>query len=291
MGRYELRDNSRPFTVLIALMVVLILAVVAGLIYFYQQQKQTKQQTDAPQFSEVLELPSQAQPLSKATQPEQRTPKGLVLDKKPLQPEASIEQQPLPPLADSDSLFRNDIVSVSPGFSEWLQSDNLISKYLTIVNDFSQGLRIYKHIRFLRLNKPFQVLQDQRGIYIDPQGYRRYDQLAAAINALNIQETLTLYHRYRPLFVQVFTEFGYPEDYRVEDIFAKAVANILAAPVLEGRIDLVRPTVRYKFSDKKLEALNPVLKQMLRMGPQNTRIIQNKLRLLIEALLAAETQG
>ena len=291
MGRYELRDNSRPFTVLIALMVILVLAVVAGLIYFYQQQKQTEQQTETSQHSEILELPAQSQTTPKVDRPEQRTAAISRQGKKPLQPEAPAEQQSLPPLADSDSVFRNDIVSVSPAFSEWLQSDNLISKYLTIVNDFSQGLRIYKHIRFLQPDKPFPVLQDKRGIYIAPEGYRRYDQLAAAINTLNIQKALQLYHHYRPLFVQVFTEFGYPEDYRVEDIFAKAVANILAAPVLEGRIDLVRPSVRYKFADKKLEALNPVQKQMLRMGPQNTRIIQNKLRLLIEALLATEAQG
>ncbi len=291
MGRYELMDKPRPFTVLIALLVAIILAVLAGLIYFFQQQKQAKPQAEAPQFSAVLELPSQSQTTPGATRPVQITPKATPQDKSPLSPEARMEQQPLPPLADSDSAFRNAIVTVSPGFSEWLQSDNLINKYLTIVNDFSQGLRIYKHIRFLRLNKPFQVLQDQRGIYIDPDGYRRYDHLAAAINALNIQQTLKLYHRYRPLFVQVFSEFGYPEDYRVEDIFVKAVANILAAPVLEGRIDLIHPSVRYKFADKKLEALNPVQKQMLRMGAQNTRIIQNKLRMLIEALLATEAQG
>ncbi len=34
MGRYELQDNSRPFTVLATVMVLLILAIAAGLIYF-----------------------------------------------------------------------------------------------------------------------------------------------------------------------------------------------------------------------------------------------------------------
>lgn len=294
MGRYELQDNSRPFTVLVTVMVLLILAIAAGLIYFYQQQKQTAQETDHSQFSEELTLPSERTERQRnapdATPTGAYSPDNRQQQAKPPRQAAPVQQQPLPPLADSDAAFRNAVVALSPDFAEWLQSDNLISKYLTIVNDFSQGLRIYKHMRFLQLKKPFQVLQDQRGIYIDPQGYRRYDQLAAAVNAINIRDTMQLYHRFRPLFVQVFGQFGYPHDYRVEDIFAKAVANILAAPILEGRIDLIRPTVRYKFSDKKLEALNPVQKQMIRMGPQNTRIIQNKLRLLIEALLATEAQ-
>jgi hypothetical protein len=59
----------------------------------------------------------------------------------------------------------------------------------------------------------------------------------------------------------------------------------LAAPVIEGRIALVRPTVNYKFADQKLEALSPVRKQMIRMGPENTRIIQNKVRMLVEELV------
>jgi hypothetical protein len=33
----------------------------------------------------------------------------------------------------------------------------------------------------------------------------------------------------------------------------------------------------YKYADPKLERLNAVSKQMIRMGPRNTRIIQKKL--------------
>lgn len=294
MGRYELQDNSRPFTMLVTVMVLLILAIAAGLIYFYQQQKQTVQEADHSQFSEELTLPLQGTQRQRdepiITPPGTNSAENLQRQAMPLQQAESVPRQPLPPLADSDAAFRTAIVSLSPGFAEWLQSDHLIRRYLTIVNDFSQGLRIYKHMRFLRLKKPFLVLQDQRGIYIDQEGYRRYAPLAAAVNAINIRYAMQLYHRFHPLFVKVFRQFGYPDDYRVEDIFAKAVANILAAPVLEGRIDLIRPSVHYKFTDKKIEALNPVQKQMIRMGPQNTRIIQNKLRLLIEALLASEVQ-
>jgi len=47
---------------------------------------------------------------------------------------------------------------------------------------------------------------------------------------------------------------------------------------------LERNSIHYKFADQQLEALNPVHKQMLRMGPDNTRIIQNKLRLFVAGL-------
>jgi hypothetical protein len=95
---------------------------------------------------------------------------------------------------------------------------------------------------------------------------------------------LAVYKKFRPLLLQVFAEFSYPAEHQLEDILVKAAAEILAAPVIEEPIALVRPSVRYKFADKKLEALSPVSKQMIRMGPENTRIIQNKVRLLVEEL-------
>jgi len=84
--------------------------------------------------------------------------------------------------------------------------------------------------------------------------------------------------------VQVFREFSYPDEYSLEDIFTKAAAVILAAPARDGQVALERQSARYKFADQQLEALNPVHKQMLRMGPDNTRIIQNKLRLFVAGL-------
>jgi hypothetical protein len=43
--------------------------------------------------------------------------------------------------------------------------------------------------------------------------------------------------------------------------------------------------VLYKYADSELENASPVHKQMLRMGPENTRIIQQKVRLLLEGLV------
>jgi len=90
---------------------------------------------------------------------------------------------------------------------------------------------------------------------------------------------------FKPLFEQVYTKFSYPENYRVEDIFIKAAAAIIQAPVLERRIKVVRHSVGYKFADKRLEAMNDVEKQMLRMGSKNTKKIQEKLKQFVKGLL------
>ncbi|MDD5323641.1 MAG: DUF3014 domain-containing protein, partial [Methylococcales bacterium] len=159
-----------------------------------------------------------------------------------------------------------------------------------IANDFSQGLRLENHLHFLALDQPFEVDQYNDSLLIAAKSYQRYDRLAAAINALDVSATLAVYKKIRPLLLQVFREFSYPEEYSPEDIFTKSAAVILAAPVIDGKIALARHSVHYKFADQQLETLSPIHKQMLRMGPENTRIIQNKLRLLVEGLVNLKEQ-
>jgi len=190
----------------------------------------------------------------------------------------------LPDLDHSDALLREEMTGISPMLSGWLNTDQLVRKYVVIANDFSQGLRLEKNLRFLELDQPFAVDQDNENLFIATKSYQRYDRLAAAINALDVQATLAVYKKFRPLLVQVFRGFSYPDEYSLEDIFTKAAAVILAAPARDGQVALERQSARYKFADQQLEALNPVHKQMLRMGPDNTRIIQNKLRLFVAGL-------
>lgn len=191
----------------------------------------------------------------------------------------------LPVLDHSDALFRNELTAIAPGLADWLNTDQLIRKYMVIANDFSQDLRLEKHLRFINLEQPFAVVQANEKLVIAGESYRRYDRLAAAINALDTKAALDTYKKFRPLFVQVFSEFSYPEQYSLDDIFTKSAAVILAAPVMDGDIAVVKHGLNYKFADQQLESSNPVHKQMLRMGPENTRLIQGKLRQLIEGLL------
>ncbi len=190
----------------------------------------------------------------------------------------------LPPLSESDVVFRQDLLNLSSGLSPWVNSKNIIRQWLIAANDFSQNLRPYKHFYQFKVGQPFQVASDNAGMYITEQSYHRYNSLASAVHVINVESALDLFYKYRPLLKQVFAEFAYPEEYQVEDVIKKATSNILQAPILEGKVRLVKPSVYYKFAEQKLETLSPVQKQMIRMGPENTRIIQAKLRQFIEGL-------
>lgn len=184
----------------------------------------------------------------------------------------------MPDLLSSDDATRQALIELSPGLETWLNTDQLIRKYVLIVNDFSQGLRIAKHMNFLRLEEPFVVNQSENGLYMSPKGFQRYNAFAQAIQAIDARTAVTVYQKFKPLMLQVFDEFSYPGDITLESVVKKAAGEIIAAPVLEEQLALVRPSVYYKFADNKLEALSPVQKQMLRMGPENMRIIQAKCR-------------
>ncbi|MGZ5013045.1 MAG: DUF3014 domain-containing protein [Methylobacter sp.] len=291
MNRYDDRVKSKKIgaatTILAA--TILIAFGVGGWFYFWHLQNDASTEPE----TRTLALPSDSvekgavDPLSvsrgidgmAATEAGLGTAADTIVE---LQQDTSFI---LPDLEHSDTLLREEMAGVSPALAEWLNTEQLIRKYVVIANDFSQGLRLEKHLRFLGPDQPFAVDQDNEKLFIATKSYQRYNQLATAINALDVQATLSVYKKFRPLLLQVFKEFSYPDEYSLEDIFTKAAAVILAAPVRDGQVAVEKHAVHYRFADQQLEALNPIHKQMLRMGPDNTRIIQNKVRLLVEGLV------
>jgi hypothetical protein len=285
MGRYDLYESKTPYA-LISVVLIIVIALL-GMVYFLAQdsEEQPFQQQlplSIPSSEPLPKNPEANQLSNEQPQPES----GQAEPSIPLESLPEQESAPLPPLSESDSVFKLAVLEVSSALEPWVIADELIKKYLIIVNDFAQGLHPHKHFNFLSPGKPFRVNKDVNGIYIAKQSYQRYDQLAAAVDAIDINKAVGMFKLFRPLLQQVFVEFGYAEDYQLEDIFKKAAANIIQAPVIVENVRLIRPAVYYKYADQKLEALNPVQKQMLRMGPENTRIIQAKLRLLLEAFIA-----
>ena len=203
--------------------------------------------------------------------------------KSPAEQDSALRQEPLPDLLSSDQTVRQAAIRLSPGLSAWINTDQVIRKFVLIANDFSQDQRVNKHMSFLRLQDPFFAEQIGNDLFIAPKNYQRYKPFAMAIQAIDAKKAAALYRRFRPLMLQVFRELGYPKDITLESIIQKAASEVIAAPLIKEPIMLIRPSVYYRFADPKLEALNPVHKQMIRMGFENTRIIQDKCReILVE---------
>lgn len=288
MSRYDLYEKKSSKGTLIALLVLLMVAGAAAWLYFNPQLPQLEegvktQELALPEVSLPL-IPESAKP---SESPASKSPEPSTEPEE--EPRVSIEPQlenqaSLPVLEHSDDLFREQVTALSSGLTQWLQTDQLIRKMVVIANDFAQGQRQYKHMKTFKLAEAFAAEKDNQGLYLSETSYRRYDSMATAIEGIDVQQAIKVYRLLNPLLQQVFDEFSYPGEYDLENLFQKAGAEILAAPVLEKRIELVRKSVKYQYADKNLEALTGVHKQMLRMGPKNTRIIQNKIRALVQAI-------
>jgi hypothetical protein len=283
MGRYDTHDDKNSTGVLLGLLI----CVLAGLgAWYYWRAEPVPEATESHELilPKVESETSRVDTLAENTAADLLASGELTLT----QPDEQVSSPAaLPELTGSDPQFRDAVAVVSPQLVAWLGSEQLISRNMTLVNDFSQGLRQEKHMRFLKPKEAFVAEQEGGGLIMSDKSYSRFDALAAAIAAIDVQAAMRLYQRFKPLLLQVYEGYGYPPERPLEDIFLKAAAQILAAPVLDQPPAVVRSPVLYKYRDEKLEALNPVAKQMLRMGPENTRIIQDKLRELVESLVNA----
>lgn len=195
----------------------------------------------------------------------------------------------LPVLDKSDAWIRQSIGGLSPELAPWLGQDKtgqgqLLRNYLTLAVDFSKGERIGKHVRFLKPKAPFAVGQDRQGLFIAPASYQRYQPWVAAINALDVPASLAFYQKIRPLLLQAFGEFNPPGTLTLEAMLIKAAKEILAAPIIGKPLYVDKRLGYYRFADPKLEAAPALHKQLLRMGPENTRTLQNKLQQFADGL-------
>jgi len=201
----------------------------------------------------------------------------------------------LPVLDKSDVWVRQSLLGLSPGLAPWLDSSHLgqnqlIRNYLTIAVDFSKGERIGKHVRFLKPKAPFAVEHDRQGLFIAPANYQRYASWVAAINVLDVPASLALYQKIRPLLLQAFGEFNPPGNLTLEAMLIKSAKAVLTAPVIEKRLYIDKRLGYYRFADAKLESESALHKQLLRMGPENTRTLQSKLQQFADGLAAIKEE-
>lgn len=128
---------------------------------------------------------------------------------------------------------------------------------------------------------PGQAAVDQQGgtTLLSRSNYARYTPFVKVIGAMNMKSLAALYFRLYPLFQQAYRSLGYPHGY-FNDRLVQAIDSLLATPQVQQPITLVQGKVFWQFADPKLEALPAGQKLLLRMGPQNATVIENKLRQL-----------
>ena len=93
-----------------------------------------------------------------------------------------------------------------------------------------------------------------------------------------------MYATLKPRIQEAYGELGMPPA-SFDRALERAIVALLRVPIVDGPVR-VEPKggVAYQFADPRLEGLTAAQRQLLRMGPRNTRTIQGALRQLALAL-------
>ncbi len=188
------------------------------------------------------------------------------------------EVQPvvLPPLNSSDDYVREQVSALSPGMAEWLKQEDLVRRFAVVVDNARVGDYPRKQLGFLTPTDKFPVQLQGDQIYLDRDGYHRFDTSVDVAISVDPQRAAALLRTLSPLLVESLKELGVT-DPDPAAAMREGIELVLATPDVEGNIELVQPKVYYLFADPKLEALKPLQKQLLRMGPQNLARIKSYL--------------
>ncbi len=184
-------------------------------------------------------------------------------------------QGELPQLNESDAVVESHLRLLAGAQPlEWLAGEQLLRRISIQVS--SLVARDEFSYQQTPLKQPDSIavrpLSSDRWL-LDPTGYRRYDPYVGLLMNIEPELLVAFYRYYEPLLDQAYAELGNPIGAFRRDLIA-AIEKILAAPVIEGDIQLVMPEANYEFADPALEALPLAQKQMIRMGPENTRRVQ-----------------
>lgn len=197
----------------------------------------------------------------------------------------------LPALNQSDEWLRKKAKDLSnyPKLAEWLKVNDLIRRITAAVDNIADGVSPRAHLGFLAPQKAFRAVKKGEILIINPQSYHRYDRVGDAFASLDAAGVVQVFQDLKPLFQEAYRELGYPQQ-DFQETLIRAIKELLGTPIAEGDIALKEGVIAYYMVDEDLEGLSDAQKHLLRMGPQNTRKIQNKLREMALALGVPENQ-
>lgn len=255
--------------------IVAVLLIIALILYFFFINQPTSLQ-------ESMEgSPGSTEPVSTSTDSAGEAHRQKIIGEK------EPTQLPMPDirLNTSDEPVRELVRDCShhPDFAQWLKNKDILRRCVAIVDNISNGASPAPHLQFLLPSDQFKVIKENGKIILDPTSYIRYQPIAMVLVSLESEKLVMVYHQLLPVIEEAYQELGYPGT-KFRESLEEAIEVLLKTPIPEGEILLEEKVTTYAFADPHLEALSDTQKHLLRMGPQNARKIQAKLREIKAAL-------
>jgi len=224
----------------------------------------------------VVMLRNRAEKVAEAPAP---APPAAAEEAPPPDESALLEIGELPELDDSDAWLRGLVgqLSAHPELAEWLVTDEMIRRFVAMVDNLAEGTSPRSHLTFMAPEERFKVEQKGGRYFVDPASYQRYDTVVEVVTSIDSEGAAQLYSALLPLFREAYRDLGYPGQ-SFDDAMQQAVERLLETPIVRDEIEVVPKVSSYELADPELEKLPSASKNFLRFGPQNLRQLQAKAR-------------
>lgn len=202
----------------------------------------------------------------------------------------SATSTPLPPLPALDASDGAAVAALAAlpgahGLADLLIARGLIPHLVATVDALARHGTIGSSILPLRPPQgAFATTGSGDELAIAPSNRARYAPYMHLVETLDARRLVSWYVHWYPLFQQAYRQLGYPRGYFNDRLLA-TIDDLLAAPNVGGEVRLVpAANGHYALSDPTWESLSAGQKLMIRVGPDNERVLKIKLR-RIRALL------
>ncbi len=185
----------------------------------------------------------------------------------------------LPALNDSDPVVHDSLVGVfgRNAVEQFLVPQNIV-RHLVVTVDNLPRHKVAVELRPVKPTGGQTVTAGQGEITtLSEANFERYAPLVRVVQGTDVKALAVVYERLYPLFQQAYEDLGYPGKY-FNDRMVEVIDHLLQTPEVAAPIRLVQPKVFWEYADAGLENRSAGQKLLIRMGPQNARIIKAKLR-------------
>jgi hypothetical protein len=206
------------------------------------------------------------------------------------EPVVIIEPEPvLPNLDESDAWIHEKLPSFTwrKELLKLVINQDMIRRFVVFTDNFAQGNLAYEHSPLIKPSTKFLATEIKNGASNnwkwDESATRRFTLYVDLLRSFDSETLVQWYFEMKPLIDQAYGELGYPDD-NFTDVLHDAITKVLDMEIPKESLDLVRPSVMFRYKDAKVEALDEADKLLLRLGKENLLVIKSVLLEINERL-------
>lgn len=199
--------------------------------------------------------------------------------------EEEVKEAGLPPLPDLESsdAYLDSLFEETEDWRANATSKHLIRRAATAVDLISRGDNPNSQWNFLQPTSSFKVIEKEDRVVISEENYDRYQTVFNLLDKVPVARAALIYQHLYPLLMSAYDELG-NGDQAFAQKFDRVLQRILDFQPPEGEIEVAGKDGTYIFSDPELEDLSALEKGLIRIGPENTKLLQEKISAFREAL-------